>query len=114
MDFLWESISDVRDLEEDLHNGVTTLATTFGVQWTLALLAASTIIGDVCITSVGGGGGMALTSISRPVSFWGAFSVLAVFKPRRAIFSWGAGMLVGLLPVWLASLGESDYSTVRN
>lgn len=106
-DFLWESIADIRDLEEDRHNGVTTLATRYGVLRTLSLLAASTIIGDVCITSVGSRGAITLLSISRPVFFWGAFGLLAVHKPRRAVISWGAATLVGLLPVWLASLSES-------
>lgn len=112
-DFLWESIADVRDLEEDMHQGVTTLATTFGVWRTLVVLAAITIIGDVSITGIAHEG-VTLTSIVRPVFFWGAFSLLALYQPRRAVISWGVGTLVGLLPVWLATLGESDYSMVRN
>jgi hypothetical protein len=105
-DFLWESIADVRDLEEDTHNNVTTLATTFGVSRTLWILAASTVIGDVFITGVGGRDTVTWTSISRPLFFWGALTLLVLDKPRSAVISWGVGTLVALLPVWLASRSE--------
>lgn len=109
-DFLWESIADVRDREEDLHNGDTTLATAFGVRPTLMLVAVSTIFGDVCITSFDGRGFVSGTSIARAITFWAAFSLLAINKPRRAVISWSAGTLVGLLPVWVASVGMSGRS----
>ncbi|KAF2159811.1 hypothetical protein M409DRAFT_29809 [Zasmidium cellare ATCC 36951] len=100
-DFLWESIADVRDLNEDLQEGVTTLATAFGVRRTLMFVAGSTIIGDLSVTMIGGGN--AVLAASRAVFFWGAFSALATYKPRRATSAWGVGSLVGLLPVWLAA-----------
>jgi hypothetical protein len=105
-DFLWESIADIRDLDEDMHNSVITLATTFGVSRTLFILAVSTILGDAFITEVGGRNSNTLTSLGRPHLFCGALSLLAVYKPRRAVVSWGVGSLVALLPVWLASLSE--------
>lgn len=104
-DFLWESIADVRDFDEDQHEGVTTLATAFGVQRTILFVGGTTIVGDLLVTIIGGGS--AVLSVMRSVAFWGAFSVLALYKPRRATYSWGVGSLVGLLPVWLANLGES-------
>ena len=107
-DFLWESIADVRDVQEDLHNGVTTLATAFGVQRTLIFLGGSAIVGDLSITILGGGS--ATLSALRSVFFWGAFTALAVYRPRRSMYAWGLASLVALLPVWLACLSESDGS----
>ena len=109
-DFLWESIADVRDVQEDLHNGVTTLATALGVHPTLIFLAGSTVMGDLSITLFGGGS--ATLSAVRSVFFWGAFGALALHKPRRAMYAWGLASFVGLLPVWLASLGESNASVM--
>lgn len=107
-DFLWESIADVRDVDEDLHDGVTTLATSFGVQCTLILVGCSTVVGDLCITFLSGGS----TTLSpvRSVFFWIAFSALALYKPRRNIYAWGLASLVALLPVWLAHFGEARGS----
>lgn len=102
-DFLWESISDVRDIQEDEQNNVTTLATAFGVRSTLIFLSGSTMVGDLFITLLGGGS--AALSIVRSTVFWGAFSALALHKRRSAMYSWGLATLVGLLPVWLASVG---------
>jgi hypothetical protein len=103
-DFLWESISDVRDIQEDDRDNVTTLATAFGVRATLLLLGGSTIIGDLAITLVGGGS--VVLSIVRSTVFWGAFGALALHQTRSAQYSWGLATLIGLLPVWLASPGE--------
>ncbi|CAI6234750.1 unnamed protein product [Periconia digitata] len=101
-DFLWESISDVRDIEEDERDKVTTLATAFGIRKTLTFLLGSTMMGDLSITLYGGGS--AVLSVVRSTVFWGAFSTLALYKRRSDMYAWGLGTLVGLLPVWLASL----------
>lgn len=102
-DFLWESICDVRDMEEDTWNNVTTLATAFGLRRTLLILCVSTIVGDLSITLVGGGS--ALLSVFRSSFFLGAFCTLAVHKPRSATYAWALATVFGLSPVWLASLG---------
>ncbi|KAF2232253.1 hypothetical protein EV356DRAFT_253807 [Viridothelium virens] len=102
-DFLWESICDVRDIQEDEQNNITTLATAFGVRPTLIFLGGSTMMGDLSITLLGGGS--AVLSVVRSTVFWGAFAALALHKPRSAVYPWGLATLFGLLPVWLASLG---------
>ncbi|KAL9087276.1 MAG: hypothetical protein Q9165_006770 [Trypethelium subeluteriae] len=102
-DFLWESICDVRDIQEDEQNNITTLATSFGVRPLLIFLGGTTMMGDLSITLLGGGS--AVLSVVRSIVFWGAFGALALHKQRSAMYPWGLATLVGLLPVWLASLG---------
>ena len=101
-DFLLETIFDLRDIDEDVRNGVRTLPVALGRERTLWLLAAVVNLGDLIITGVRLDLWTAAECILRSTLSCALFAYIALHKPRSDTTAWGILTLIGLVPAWWA------------
>ena len=103
-DFLLETIFDLRDIDEDVRNGVKTLPVALGRERTLLLLAAVVNLGDLIITGVRLDLWTAAECVFRSTLSWALFAYTASNRPRSDTAAWGLVTLIGLVPAWWAQV----------
>lgn len=106
--FIRETIYDARDIDEDTHEGITTLATALGMTGTMLVLTIAAVVGELWI------GGYVFTAIAPSPNFLfsgevigralvtvGLSSWVAKF-PRESRWIWVPFSLLSLAPAWHA------------
>ena len=97
--FVRETICDVRDIEEDTHEGLITLPVVLGHQKTLVLLAVTTFVGEYYLS-----GGFTSEGLLRATLTITASAMVAA-QPREKTGYWAFLTTFGLTPAWWAQAG---------